>query len=85
MLKPGGRFLVWDVNLPALTDPARDVAIFYFRFLLPAREVMTGYGTLRTERARQADDYAKLWRDSGFELIAKRAQGRTYFMEPKRL
>ena len=84
VLKPGGRFLIWDVNLPAITDPGKDVAVFYFRFLLPDKEIKTGYGTLLTPRARQVADYATMARDTGFEITAQSAQGRTFALELRR-
>ena len=84
VLKPGGRFLIWDVDLPALSDPAKDVAIFYFRFLLPAKEIMTGYGTLLTPRARLSADYASLAREAGFEILSQSTHGRTFSMELRR-
>lgn len=84
VLKPGGRFLIWDVNLPALSDPGKDVSIFYFRFLLPAKEIMTGYGTLLTARARLTADYAALARETGFEVVSRNEQGRIFSMELRR-
>lgn len=81
VLKTGGRFLLWDVEVPPPPEPGKKVGIFYFNFLLPAATVRTGYGTLYRETARGAAHYEALARQAGFEVRTRRAQGRSFFLE----
>ena len=50
VLAPGGRFLVWEVTIPAKADPVQDVAVFPLRIRMPGRDVTTGYGTFFPDR-----------------------------------
>jgi len=80
-LKPGGRLLVWDVEIPAAPSPEKKVGVFYFTFQLPGKTVKTGYGTLYREAARGAAHYEVLARQAGFEVAGRSAQGRSFAME----
>ena len=84
VLKPGGRLLVWDVEIPVAPAPEKKVGVFYFTFQLPGKSVKTGYGTLYREMARGARQYEELARQAGFEVIARRSEGRSFFLELKR-
>jgi SAM-dependent methyltransferase len=76
VLAPGGRFLVWDVDLPSKSELGKDVAIFRFHFLLPGREVRTGYGTWLPERRHGMEWFTSLADKTGFHVVSKQAQGR---------
>jgi ubiquinone/menaquinone biosynthesis C-methylase UbiE len=81
VLQPGGRLLVWDVEIPPPPSPEKKVGIFYFNFQLPGSTVRTGYGTLYRDAARGASNYQALAREAGFEIRSRRDQGRSFFLE----
>lgn len=81
VLRPGGRLLVWDVEIPSPPSPEKKVGVFYFNFILPASTVRTGYGTLYGDQPRGAQNYAALARQAGFDIRAQRHQGRSCFLE----
>ncbi len=81
VLAPGGRFLIWDVIISTREDPAKDVAMFPFRFRLPGKEVTTGYGTFYPERPHGLAYYSALAAKSGFAVVGKREEGRTFHLE----
>ena len=60
VLAPGGRFLVWEVTIPAKVDPVQDVAVFPLRIRMPGREVTTGYGTFFPDRRHDAGWFAAM-------------------------
>ena len=84
VLAPGGRFLIWDVELPARMDPRKDIAVFRFRFRLPKGDVNTGYGTFFPERPRDLRYYTELAEKTGFRVTAKEAAGRSFFLTATR-
>ncbi len=45
VLKPGGRWLIWDAIIPASSSDGTAGPIFKFVFKLPKESVRTGYGT----------------------------------------
>jgi ubiquinone/menaquinone biosynthesis C-methylase UbiE len=81
VLRPGGRFLVWDVVLPVRPDPAKDIAVFRFTFKLPYGEVKTGYGTSFPEKPRGVEYYVRLAEGAGFQVAARKQSGTTFRME----
>ncbi len=81
VLAPGGRFLVWDVLLPARFDPVKDIAAFPMKVTLRGREISTGYGTFFPKVPHDLAYFVDLATRTGFEIAAKRESGRTFFME----
>ncbi len=84
VLAPGGRFLVWEVTLPARTDTVQDVAVFPLRIRMPGREVTTGYGTFFPDVVHDATWFAVMLRDAGFEIVTERAAGGTFYLEARK-
>ena len=81
ILASGGRFLVWDLDLPTRIDPKRDVAVCRFRFQLPREEVKTGYGAFFPDRPHDLAHYQSLAETAGFRVARKHDTGRTFFLE----
>ncbi len=81
VLRPGGRFLIWDVELPERLDAEKDVAVFPLLIKLPGEEIATGYGTRWPARQQDAGYYIGLAEASGFEVLRKQASGGTLFLE----
>jgi len=77
VLTPGGRFLIWDVELPTRPDPAKDVAVYRFRFELPGRRIETGYGTFFPDRPHDLAYFTALARKTGFQVADEERHGRT--------
>ncbi len=80
VLKPGGRFLIWDVDLPPRLDEHKDVAAFPIIVKLPNETVSTGYGVPWPETEQDLGYYVALVRKVGFELVEKWEEGRVFFL-----
>jgi ubiquinone/menaquinone biosynthesis C-methylase UbiE len=78
VLKPGGRFHIWDVEIPAKPDPVHEVVAYRFLFKLPGFEVSTGYGTLFADKPRTPRFYAGLASSAGFRILSETRQGDTF-------
>jgi SAM-dependent methyltransferase len=76
VLKPGGVFRIWDVELPVSPDPKQDLAIFKFTFRLPAETVETGYGTSFPITPLQMSHFERLLTAAGFALDTRHRDGR---------
>ena len=84
VLSPGGRLLIWDVEIPAQSDPKKKGALFPFLFHLPDKNVGTGYGVAWPPRLHDMAYYTSLAQKTGFQLVEKKLNGRSFFLELKK-
>jgi SAM-dependent methyltransferase len=81
VLTPGGRFLIWDVIIPPRGDAKQDIAAYPFRFILPDREIETGYGVRWPEDGRQTSEYVALAEAAGFRVKTHRKDDHVFYLE----
>lgn len=83
VLKPGGRFLIWDAVIPTQFVPDTEGIVFYFTFKLPKETVRTGYGTLWPAKPYDVAHYRALAEKAGFSVASSAAdeKTRTFTME----
>jgi ubiquinone/menaquinone biosynthesis C-methylase UbiE len=81
VLKPGGRLLIWDVVFPELTDKKKNMALFPFKFILPEREIRTGYGVRRPEEEQGLAHFVELAKKAGFQIVMHEEKDRWFFLE----
>jgi len=80
VLKPGGKFLVWDVifNPPASVD--KEVIALYLKVNLPDGVVdQTGYGVKM--HAQKMEDFIELAANHGLAVVRKEVADQVYFLE----
>lgn len=71
VLKPGGRWLLWDAFVPPFPGGEKDIYLIRLTVNLPGgRVVRTGYGALWPERQFSAADLLRLAAETGFEVAA---------------
>lgn len=81
VLRPGGHLLIWDVIFPTLTDKKKNRALFWFKFILPDREIRTGYGVRRPMGEQGLGHFIDLAKKTGFEIISHKQKDRWFFLE----
>jgi SAM-dependent methyltransferase len=81
VLKPGGRFLIWDVILPPRVEEDKDIAAFPLVVSLPHEEVQTGYGASWPSMVQDLNYYVTVAARVGFEVVDKWERNLLYFME----
>jgi ubiquinone/menaquinone biosynthesis C-methylase UbiE len=81
VLTPGGRFLLWEVNIPERIDSKKDVFIVPLNIKLPKSEVQTGYGCLWPPNIHDVKYFIELAESAGFKVIAQKPTGRTFYLE----
>jgi SAM-dependent methyltransferase len=78
VLSPGGRIMIWDVQLPVAPSPKQDLVMYRFRFHLPAETVETGYGTSFPKKPLDMAYYSQLVRTAGFMVEEQETAGNTF-------
>lgn len=71
VLAPGGRFLIWDTDIPTRPDTEKDVVALMLTIKLPDKEIHIGYGTGWPLQEKNAAHYTQLAQDVGFEIVEK--------------
>jgi ubiquinone/menaquinone biosynthesis C-methylase UbiE len=84
VLSPGGRLLIWDVTFPKRVDEKQTMALFFFKFILPDREIKTGYGVRRPEGKQGLAHFMELAKKTGFEIVFHKEKDRWFFLEVKK-
>lgn len=81
VLAPGGRFLIWDVALPARSDQSKIIVGFPLLVKLPGGEISTGYGTRWPEQEQGFAYYKQLAQEAGFRVIKEQENKPLFYME----
>ena len=81
VLKPGGRLLIWDVFFPEMKDKKKTRALFFFKFILPEKEIRTGYGVRRPEKEQGLAHFMELAKNTGFQIVTHKKKDRWFFLE----
>jgi SAM-dependent methyltransferase len=81
VLRPGGRFLIWDPVLPARNGDKRDIIVIPLTVKLPDKEVKTGYGTFWPDHDQDMAYYAALADKAGLKVQQRKQAGQAFYME----
>ena len=81
VLKPGGRLLIWDVDLPASKNNKSELAMYLFKFNLPNKSINTGYGVHKREKEQNLEYYVELAKKSGFHSMTSSKTGDSFYLE----
>lgn len=84
VLDSGGRFLVWDLEIPKCLDESKEIVAAYLSIKLPDKEIMTGYGTKWPDRLENLLYYQKIAEKVGFVMTDQSVNGRVFQMELKK-
>jgi len=81
VLKPGGRFLIWDAIVPQPLDEDKNIAAFGLLVKLPNEEIETGYGNLWPGEEHDVPYYVRLAENAGYNVVAQRQKDRVFRLE----
>jgi ubiquinone/menaquinone biosynthesis C-methylase UbiE len=81
VLKAGGQFLIWDVNVSQRMDDERDIFVVPLLVKVGSRAIETGYGQPWPEEARDLAFYLNLAKESGFHVVDQKKNGRVFFLQ----
>lgn len=72
VLRPGGRWLIWDANIPPFPGGERDIYIVRLTVRLPdGSDIHTGYGALWPKQDLNSARLLQHAVDAGFEIAAR--------------
>jgi len=81
VLKPGGRFLVWDANICCPAEIDTPAYVILLRVIVGDQEVETGYGQPWPDEAHDPVFHVNLAEGAGFRLVEKKEVGGLFFLE----
>jgi ubiquinone/menaquinone biosynthesis C-methylase UbiE len=84
VIRPGGRLLIWDVIFPEKVNEKQTMALFFFKFILPEKEIHTGYGVRHPQRKQGLAHFQELAKNTGFEILSHKEKDQWFFMEVKK-
>ena len=83
VLKPGGRFMIWDVNLELPINSGKKVVAFYLDIDLPSgKKFQTGYGTKKVRQ--EINEFKEIAEKIGFEIGTTQNSGVQFYLELKK-
>jgi ubiquinone/menaquinone biosynthesis C-methylase UbiE len=80
VLRPGGRFLIWDAVIPPRHMDDKDLFVVPLRIQIPGQIIQTSYGVPWDDRHHDLSDYRELAARTGFEVVSDQQTGRTFRM-----
>jgi ubiquinone/menaquinone biosynthesis C-methylase UbiE len=81
VLKPGGRFLIWEVKLPSRLVTDKDIAAFSLVVQLPGEEVETAYGASWPRREQDLGYYLARATKVGVQIVDQWEKDHLLFLE----
>ena len=81
VLAPGGRFLIWDIDLPQCLDEKKDIVAFYLTAKLPDREIEVGYGAKWPDQRQGLSYYTEIAERVGFSVSDIQESGGVFHLE----
>ena len=80
VLKPKGKFLIWDANIEMPENVNKQLLAFYLNVTLPSGKIIeTGYGT--PKKHQNIQDFIKLGEKIGFKIKSSRIIGLDFYLE----
>lgn len=80
VLKPGGKFHIWDLDLAEIPDTDKEFYIVHLRYKIGAEFKETGYGMRWPKTLRGIDYYRDLAGMNGFTEVTSRREGNTFYL-----
>ncbi len=75
VLERGGRWLIWDAEIPTAMEIGTRGPVFRFTFKLPKQTVQTGYGTFWPDKPMDVAYYETLAKEAGFQVVSATQKG----------
>jgi ubiquinone/menaquinone biosynthesis C-methylase UbiE len=81
VLTPEGKFYIWDVTIPPVTDSTKHLFVVPLTIQLPHEEVQTGYGVPWQGRTQSLNDYLQLAQKTGLQLVTHQTTDHLFYIE----
>ena len=85
VLKSGGTFEIWDIEMPSINDVNEDIFIAQLEIKVNEHSISTGYGVRLREQQQTMHQLCALFVDCGFKLTkSKLHENGTFYIEAKK-
>jgi hypothetical protein len=84
VLRPGGRFLIWDASFGPRPEDGKTVGVVPLTVKLPDREISTGYGVRWPDEPHDLAYYRRLVESTGFSVVRAESKDRWLSLELKK-
>ena len=81
VLKPGGKFYLWDVTIPPITDTSKVWFVMPITIQIPNETVQTGYGVRWQNREQTLEDYIQFAQKNGLKVQSQQTKDQTFYLE----
>ena len=78
VLRPGGSFHIWDVEIPPREGTTQDVLAVPVKVEIPGKTIETGYGTTWDDHEMCADTIGRMAEDAGFIVEQRKLHGASF-------
>jgi ubiquinone/menaquinone biosynthesis C-methylase UbiE len=69
VLKPGGKFHIWDTDMPSINDVEEDIYVLQLSIQIPDKTISTGYGVQLKNNKQNLESYKALCESSGLTIL----------------
>ena len=84
VLKPGGSFYIWDLEIPKSTGTSAKFYLNFFEILLPDKTVKTGYAAKWGEKFQNLKTLRELALKIGFDVVKEKSSNGNLFLMLKK-
>lgn len=68
VLRPGGKFMIWDVEIPEFSGGKKDVFVIPLTIYLQNKRIETAYGVMWPGREQNLQKLVEMGRETGFQV-----------------
>ncbi len=80
VLKPGGKFHIWEIDLADIPETDKEFYIVHLRYKVDGEFKQTGYGTRWPREPRGLEHYQALAKSAGLLEVSFRQNGDTFYL-----
>lgn len=81
VMKPGGIFHLWDIDLGDRPDTEHEIFIVHLEYVIDGEAHRTGYGSRWPGDARSLDYYQALAKEAGLDTLESERAGETFYLK----
>ena len=85
VLKDGGNFTIWDVNIPKYTGGIKDIFLVPLEVRLKNKKIKTAYGISWNQAEQDMEYYINLGKEVGFGVANTEQMDQAYYIKFKKM
>lgn len=78
VLKDNGEFVLWDTTIPEYDEGMKDIFVIQLQISTPIKEIKTGYGVSRKDKAQDIEYFIKIGNTLGFEVVKEEVKDKIF-------